>query len=50
MFYFDLSAWLTDDLDPQLDYLTRLVESITNLSLNPTAEEWQVSKLILKFH
>ncbi len=36
------SAWLTDDEDPILPHLTKLVESITNLTLS-TAEEWQIA-------
>jgi len=36
------SAWLTDDEDPVLPHLTKLVESITNLTLI-TAEEWQIA-------
>jgi len=36
------SAWLTDDEDPVLPHLTKLVESITNLTLS-TAEEWQIA-------
>ena len=36
------SAWLTDNEDPMLPHLTKLVESITNLTLS-TAEEWQIA-------
>jgi hypothetical protein len=35
------SGWLNDLAHPHLRYLTKLVNSITNLSLD-TAEEWQV--------
>lgn len=36
------SGWLRDEEHPKLVYLSKLVNSVTNLSLE-TAEEWQVS-------
>ena len=39
-----ISAWLNDNSHKQFSYLTKLVESITNLNLEQTAEDWQVKK------
>ena len=36
------SAWLNDNEVPRLAYLTNLVNSVTNLSME-TAEEWQIA-------
>jgi len=46
MKYLFQSGWLSDNEDPRLPYLTKLVSSVTNLSM-VTAEDWQVG--ILKF-
>ena len=42
------SSWISDHEDIEFSHLTKLVESITNLTLY-TAEEWQVIYLFFYF-